>query len=246
MPPGRQPVKTRLLYPTERERAYAFIRNQVQQGRQAFIIYPLVETSDKIDAKAAVDEQQRLQTEIFPDLRVGLMHGRLKSQEKEMVMQQFKNQELDILVATSVVEVGIDVPNATVMVIDGAERFGLAQLHQFRGRVGRGEHQSYCLLLSSTSTPDANKRLEVIESTNDGFVLAEKDLEIRGPGEFLGTQQSGFPELPMTSLVDTRLLHEVRQVAQQMLASDPQLSKPEHAGIKERVSAFWDKAGDLS
>lgn len=246
MPPGRQPVKTRVLYPTERERAYGFIRSQVQQGRQSFIIYPLVESSDKIDAKAAVDEQKRLQKEVFPNLHVGLMHGKLKAQDKDEVMKQFKNKELDILVATSVVEVGIDVPNATVMFIDGAERFGLAQLHQFRGRVGRGEHQSYCLLLSSGSSPDASKRLDIVESTTDGFLLAEKDLELRGPGEFLGTQQSGFPELPMASLADTHLLHYVRQVALDLLEKDPELAKPEHYLIHERVSEFWKESGDLS
>ena len=246
MPPGRQPVKTRVLYPTERERAYEFIRSQVLKGRQAFIIYPLVESSDKIEAKAAVDEQKRLQEKVFPNLHVGLMHGKLKAQDKEKVMKQFKNRDLDILVATSVVEVGIDVPNATVMLIDGAERFGLSQLHQFRGRVGRGEHQSYCLLLSSASSPDADKRLEIMESTTDGFLLAEKDLEMRGPGEFLGTQQSGFPELPMASLADTRLLHYVRQVAIDMLEQDPELANPEHSLIRERVAEFWNTSGDLS
>ena len=174
------------------------------------------------------------------------MHGKLNAQDKERVMKQFNNKDLDILVATSVVEVGIDVPNATVMVIDGAERFGLAQLHQFRGRVGRGEHQSYCLLLSSGSSPNAAKRLEVVESTTDGFILAEKDLEIRGPGEFLGTQQSGFPELPMTSLTDTRFLHFVRQVSLDLLADDPDLSKPEHALILYQVAAFWQQSGELS
>ena len=246
MPPGRQPVKTRILYPSDRERAYAFVTSQVQKGRQAFIIYPLVETSDKIDAKAAVDEQKRLQTDVFPDLRVGLMHGKLKPQDKDRVMKQYMNKELDILVATSVVEVGIDVPNATVMVIDGAERFGLAQLHQFRGRVGRGEYQSYCLLLSGGSSPNATKRLEVVESTTDGFILAEKDLEIRGPGEFLGTQQSGFPELPMSSLTDTRFLHYVRQVALDLLEDDPDLSKSEHVLIHDQVGTFWQQTGELS
>jgi ATP-dependent DNA helicase RecG len=246
MPPGRQPVKTRVLSPGERERAYAFVRSQVQKGRQAFIIYPLVESSDKIDAKAAVDEEKRLQEEVFPDLRVGLMHGRLHAQEKEQVMKQFTRQELNVLVATSVVEVGIDVPNATVMMIDGAERFGLAQLHQFRGRVGRGKYQSYCLLLSSGESDDAAKRLKVVESTTDGFLLAEKDLEIRGPGEFLGTQQSGFPELPMSSLTDTRFLHYVRQVALELLEDDPDLLKPEHALIRDSVGEFWHESGELS
>jgi len=246
MPPGRQPIETRVLYPRERERAYAFIRSQVQQGRQAFIIYPLVETSEKIDAKAAVAEYDRLRKEVLPDLRLGLLHGRLRSADKEAVMAQFARGELDVLIATSVVEVGIDVPNAAVMLIDGAERFGLAQLHQFRGRVGRGEHQSYCLLLADSASEEANERLKAVEATTDGFVLAQKDLEMRGPGEFLGTQQSGFPELPMAALADTRLLHQVRAVAESLLQADPDLSRPENQSLAERVAEFWRDGGDLS
>ncbi len=246
MPPGRQPIETRVLFPRERERAYAFIRAQVQQGRQAFIIYPLVEVSEKIDAKAAVAEYDRLRKEVLPDLRLGLLHGRLRSADKEAVMGQFARGELDVLVATSVVEVGIDVPNATVMLIDGADRFGLAQLHQFRGRVGRGAHQSYCLLLADSASEDANERLKAVAATPDGFVLAQKDLEMRGPGEFLGTQQSGFPELPMTALADTRLLHQVRMIAESLLQADPDLSQPENQSLAERVAEFWRGGGDLS
>jgi ATP-dependent DNA helicase RecG len=246
MPPGRQPIETRVLFPRERERAYAFIRSQVQQGRQAFIIYPLVEESEKIDAKAAVAEYDRLRKEVLPDLRLGLLHGRLRSADKEAVMGQFARGELDVLVATSVVEVGIDVPNAAVMLIDGAERFGLAQLHQFRGRVGRGEHQSYCLLLADSASDEANERLKAVEATTDGFMLAQKDLEMRGPGEFLGTQQSGFPELPMAALADTRLLHQVRTVAEALLQADPDLSQPENQSLAERVAEFWRGGGDLS
>jgi ATP-dependent DNA helicase RecG len=246
MPPGRQPVETRVLYPRERERAYAFIRSQVQQGRQAFIIYPLVEESEKVDAKAAVAEYDRLRKEVLPDLRIGLLHGRLRPAEKEAVMGQFAHAELDVLVATSVVEVGIDVPNATVMLIDGAERFGLAQLHQFRGRVGRGAHQSYCLLLADSASEEAGERLKAVEATTDGFVLAQKDLEMRGPGEFLGTQQSGFPELQMVALADTRLLHEVRAVAEVLLQADPDLSQPENQSLAEHVAEFWHDGGDLS
>ncbi|HOU13191.1 MAG TPA: ATP-dependent DNA helicase RecG [Anaerolineae bacterium] len=246
MPPGRRPIETRVLQPRERERAYAFIRNQVRQGRQAFIIYPLVESSDKIDAKAAVDEHSRLQRDVFPDLRLGLLHGRLRSADKETVMGQFVRGDLDVLIATSVVEVGIDVPNATVMLIDGADRFGLAQLHQFRGRVGRGEHQSYCLLLADSASEEATERLKAVEATTDGFVLAQKDLEMRGPGEFLGTQQSGFPELPMAALADTRLLHQVRTVAESLLKDDFDLNKPENQPLAERVAAFWRGGGDVS
>jgi len=246
MPPGRQPIATRVLFPRERERAYTFIRAQVQEGRQAFIIYPLVEVSEKIDAKAAVDEHARLQRDVFPDLRLGLLHGRMRPADKESVMAHFAQGKLDVLVATSVVEVGIDVPNAAVMLIDGAERFGLAQLHQFRGRVGRGEHQSYCLLLAGNTSAESSERLKAVEATTDGFVLAQKDLEMRGPGEFLGTQQSGFPELPMATLADTRLLHEVRQVAQAILEKDPGLHSPEHELLALNVAEFWQTEGDAS
>ncbi len=247
MPPGRQAVATRVLSSLERERAYNFIRKQVMDGRQAFIIYPLVESSDKIEARAAVDEYERLQENVFPDLRLGLLHGRMSGEDKETIMATFAHGALDVLVATSVVEVGIDVPNATVMLIDGAERFGLAQLHQFRGRVGRGAHKSYCLLLADAVSGDAAERLKAMESTTDGFVLAQKDLEMRGPGEFLGTRQSGFPDLPLiTSLADTRLLRQVRDVATQLLEADRTLEKPEHALLAQRVAQFWDTKGDLS
>lgn len=246
MPPGRQPIKTHLVGPTGREAAYGFIRQQVEKGHQAFVIYPLVESSDKIEARAAVDEYERLKDEVFPDLRLGLLHGRMRAEEKDEVMAQFVRGELDVLVATSVVEVGIDVPNATVMLIDGAERFGLAQLHQFRGRVGRGDVQSYCILLSESTAPEAQARLEAVVATNDGFVLAEKDLEMRGPGEFLGTQQSGFPALPMAMAADMRMLHTVRQVAARILEEDPELTREDHRLLAERLADFWDTAGDLS
>ncbi len=246
MPPGRQPVRTRVMQPRERGRAYTFIQKEVDQGRQAFIIYPLIEASEKIDARAAVDEHERLQKEVFPKFRLGLLHGRMRADEKDAVMSRFVDGEIDVLIATSVVEVGIDVPNATVMLIDGAERFGLAQLHQFRGRVGRGGHQSHCLLLAESGSAEARERLAAVAATNDGFLLAEKDLDMRGPGEFLGTQQSGFPSLPMAVFANTRLLHSVRQVAQQLLERDPGLSLPEHRLLHERVSGFWEESEDLS
>lgn len=239
MPPGRQPVTTRVIMPRERERAYAFVRSQVAKGRQAFIICPLVEESEKLEAKAAVEEYERLRREVFPDLRLGLLHGRMKSEEKEATMAAFARGELDILVATSVVEVGIDVPNATVMFIEGAERFGLAQLHQFRGRVGRGEHPSYCLLVAESASPEAEERLKIVESTTDGFVLAQKDLELRGPGEFLGTRQSGMPDLKMASLADLRLLERVREAAQRVLEEDPNLERPEHRLLARRMEELW-------
>jgi len=246
MPPGRQEIKTRWLRNSERERAYSFVRRQVKEGRQAYIIYPLVEESDKIDAKAAVAEYERLQAEVFPDLRVGLIHGRLKSDEKEAAMRAFYSGETHILVATSVIEVGVDVPNSTVMVIEGANRFGLAQLHQFRGRVGRGEHQSYCLLIADNESAEAEERLSALEQTNDGFVLAEKDLEIRGPGEFFGRRQSGIPELQMASLLDMEMLTLARDEAENLFRADPNLEDPEHRWLAARVRQFWEQAGDVS
>ncbi|MGD8604074.1 MAG: ATP-dependent DNA helicase RecG, partial [Anaerolineales bacterium] len=191
MPPGRQDVKTRVLQPTERVRAHTFIISQLEKGHQAFIIYPLVEGSEKVQAKAAVDEYTELQEGIFANWKVGLLHGRMKSSEKEETMESFRQGDLDVLVSTSVVEVGVDIPNATMMLIEGANRFGLAQLHQFRGRVGRGAAQSYCLLIPDQPDDADNERLKAMEQTSDGFKLAEIDLEQRGPGDFFGTRQSG-------------------------------------------------------
>ena len=246
LPPGRRTIKTHWLLPRERERAYSFVRSQIEQGHQAFIICPLVEESEKIEAKAATEEHERLQKDVFPDLRLGLLHGRMKGEEKEAVMAAFKRGEFDILVSTSVVELGIDVPNATVMLVEGANRFGLAQLHQFRGRVGRSEYQSYCLLLSDSSTPEAQERLQAIETTQDGFALAEKDLELRGPGEFFGTRQSGLPELTMARLSDVRILEQARAEAQALLREDPDLAKPEHRLLARKLAEFWKGESDLS
>jgi len=246
LPPGRQEVITRWMAPGERDRAYRFVRRQVQEGRQAFIICPLVEASDRIEAKAAVDEHRRLQKDVFPDLKLGLLHGRMKQAEKEAVMHQFYHRELDVLVSTSVVEVGIDVPNATVMLVEGADRFGLAQLHQFRGRVGRGEHQSYCILLADSPSEEAATRLKAMEETTDGFALAEVDLKMRGPGEFFGTRQSGLPDLRVAQLSDTDVLIKARKAAQEIVEKDPELRLPEHQLIAEQVAAFWKQATDLS
>lgn len=246
MPPGRPEIKTKWLEPRERERAYAFIANQVKQGRQAFVICPLIEESEAIDAKAAVEEYERLRKEIFPNLRVGLIHGKLKPSDKDATMTAFRDHQIDILVATSVVEVGIDVPNATVMLIEGADRFGLAQLHQFRGRVGRGAHQSYCLLLANKAGATSDERLRVIESTQDGFRLAEEDLKLRGPGEFFGTRQSGLPDLKLAKLSDVKILEEARRIAQELFARDPELRRPEHQLLAQRVAEFWHSKGDLS
>ena len=242
MPPGRQVIKTRWLRLNERERAYNFIRNQVQEGRQAFIICPLIEESENLEVKAAVDEYERLSSEIFPEMRLGLLHGKLKGAEKEAVMQDFKTGKLDILISTSVVEVGIDVPNATVMLVEAADRFGLAQLHQFRGRVGRGEQQSYCLLLAENPSEYGQERLKAIEEISDGFLLAEKDLQLRGPGEFFGTRQSGMPDLKMARLTDTKLLETARREASIIFQVDPGLSRPENALLAREYNRIWHKS----
>lgn len=246
MPPGRTAIMTKWLEPKERERAYSFIRKQINEGRQAFVICPLVQESEAIDAKAAVEEYERLRTQIYPDLRVGLIHGKLRPSEKDAVMNEFRDHEVDILVATSVVEVGIDVPNATVMLIEGADRFGLAQLHQFRGRVGRGAHQSYAMLLAEKSGSTSDDRLKVIESTQDGFKLAEADLLLRGPGEFFGTKQSGIPDLKVAQLTDVKLLEEARHVAHDIFERDPEFAQPENQLLKKGMNEFWKGEGDLS
>jgi ATP-dependent DNA helicase RecG len=246
MPAGRTPIKTKWLTSSQRERAYDFVRRQVAEGRQAFIVYPLVEESERSEAKAAVEEHARLQSAIFPKLRLGLLHGRLASDEKERVMRAFGAGEFDVLVATSVVEVGIDVPNVTVIVIEGAERFGLAQLHQFRGRVGRGAYPSYCILLSDAAEGESVQRLQALESNRDGFALAQIDLELRGPGDFFGTRQSGLPPLRTAQLTDLRTLEVARVAARQLFAADPNLIAPEHRALAGRVAAFWSEAGDMS
>jgi len=247
MPPGRKPTETRVLTPIERSRAYQFIQSQLDKGRQAFIIYPLVEESEKIEAKAAVEEHERLQTEVFPNQQVGLLHGRLKQDEKEKVMQRFRSGEYQILVSTSVVEVGVDIPNSSVMLIEGANRFGLAQLHQFRGRVGRDDQPSYCLLIPDTIDDTDNERLKAMEEIHDGFKLAEIDLEQRGPGDFLGTRQSGFAELQMARLTDVELIEKARKAAKDIFKIDPDLSCPEHQALAEGLKRFWSTGkGEIS
>ena len=207
MPAGRLPIQTRIVYPFERHTVYELIEEQVQAGHQAFIIYPLVEQGENEEIRAAVEEQQRLQAEAFPHLRVGLVHGRMKPADKDAVMLAFRNKEYDILVSTSVVEVGVDVPNATMMVIEGANRFGLAQLHQFRGRVGRGDAQSFCSLIPDSDSAAENERLIVMSQTNDGFVLAEKTSNSADRAT-LGTRQAGFVDLKMANLADVRLIQK--------------------------------------
>jgi len=242
MPAGRQEVATKWLEPEQRDTAYGFIRKQVEDGRQAFVVCPLVDESETIESKAATEEYQRLSQEVFPDLSLGLLHGRMPAKEKDKTMRQFRDGELDILVSTPVVEVGIDVANATVMLIDGADRFGLAQLHQFRGRVGRGQHKSYCMLLSDTASETAKERLSALARIHDGFQLAEVDLELRGPGDFFGTRQSGLPSLRMAHISDRELLEMARNEAARLIDKDPGLKSPEHAAIAAQVARFVDQA----
>jgi len=241
MPPGRQPVQTFITRGAERERAYRFIEAQVSKGRQAFIVCPLVEASEDEDramVRSAVEEYERLQREVYPNLRLGLLHGKLSPAQKDAVMGAFSRAELDILVTTAVVEVGVDVPNANVIMVEGANRFGLAQLHQFRGRVGRGQHQSYCLLMPDDDDPD-NARLKVMQETNDGFRLAEMDWQLRGAGELLGTRQSGQTAAKLAEMMDARLVAIAQVEARTLYEEDPMLSSPEHVPLRERVKALF-------
>ncbi|MBI5934015.1 MAG: ATP-dependent DNA helicase RecG [Chloroflexi bacterium] len=248
MPAGRQPIETYVLRPQELERAFSLIRSQIKDGRQAFIIYPLVEESEKMDnLKAATEEHEKLQKEIFPELKLGLLHGRMKPDEKDRVMADFRDKKYNMLVSTTVVEVGVDVPNATVMLVEGANHFGLAQLHQLRGRVGRGAAQSYCLLVPDHEDAVENERLQAMAETNDGFILADRDLQQRGPGEFLGTRQAGFGVLKMASITDIPLIEKARNQAQSLFEKDPNLEMPEHKLLAEALGRFWGKSsGDVS
>ena len=236
LPPGRQRIRTKRVEPDRRATAYNFVRKQVEEGRQAFIVCPLIEESEAIRTRAAVKEYERLSREVFPDLRLGLLHGRMALREKEQVMESFQRAELDILVSTPVIEVGIDVANATVMLVDGADRFGLAQLHQFRGRVGRGKHESYCLLLADSPGKEALERLKIVERVQDGFELSEEDLRLRGPGDYLGTRQSGLPELMVARITDYDILALAREEATKILDSDPGLVEADHALLAKRVA----------
>ena len=240
MPAGRQPVITAVREDANRERIYSFIRSQVAKGGQAFIVCPLIEESEGVPGKAAVAEHRRLQGTVFRDLRLGLVHGRMSADKG--AMDAFRRGETDILVATSVIEVGIDIPNATVMLIESAGRFGLAQLHQLRGRVGRGEERSYCILLSDDSSEGALERLRIMEKTEDGFRLAEEDLRMRGPGDFFGVRQHGVPGLKVARLSDTAVLEEARAAAQRLFEEDPALRREEHRHLALSVHNFWSAA----
>ncbi|MFO7259652.1 MAG: ATP-dependent DNA helicase RecG [bacterium] len=238
-PPGRKRVRTAVRGPAARDRVYAFIAEQVRAGRQAYIVYPLVEESEKIDLRSAAEEYHRLANEVFPEFRVGLIHGQLPGEEKDAVMRAFMAHELDILVATTVIEVGIDVPNATVMVIEHAERFGLSQLHQLRGRVGRGADESYCVLIASGGE-EALERLRIFERSDDGFEIARADLRLRGMGDFFGARQHGLPEFRFFQPErDEDLLEVARADARALIASDPELARPEHEPLRAVLTARY-------
>jgi ATP-dependent DNA helicase RecG len=235
LPPGRTPIRTTLLAGSEREEAYALIREQVALGQRAYVVLPLVEESEKLDLRSAVEVHQQLSEQIFPELQVGLLHGRMPSADKQAAIGAFAAGHTQVLVSTTVVEVGVDVPEASVMVIEHADRFGLAQLHQLRGRVGRGAAASYCQLINDSRNALARQRLEVLVHSTDGFEIAEMDLRLRGPGQVLGTRQSGLPDLALASLTDDGdVLEQARRVAQQIMSQDPSLEA--HVGLARALA----------
>ena len=247
LPPGRKPVQTFLIGESKRQRLYGFVRAQVQEGRQVYLVCPAVEENPEgaWDLKAVNEYARVLREEVFPDLRVGLVHGKLKARDKEAAMAAFTAGETDVLVSTTVIEVGVDVPNASLIVIENADRYGLSQLHQLRGRVGRGQHQSWCILVSDNRSPDTRVRLKVLTETTDGFKIAEEDLKLRGPGDFFGARQHGLPALRVANLnTDTRVLKEAQEAAAGLLAEDPDLSRPEHRPLLERVRRLFDQDPD--
>jgi ATP-dependent DNA helicase RecG len=242
MPAGRRPVLTKIVTEANRAQAYEFIRQQIKTGRQAFVVCPLIDESDRLGAKAVKAEHARLDKEIFPELKVGLLHGKLKGKEKEAIMTDFLNNKIQVLVATTVIEVGVDVPNASIMIIEGAERFGLAQLHQFRGRVGRSDRQSYCFLFPSEniSNPDTLARLAALTKYNDGRMLARIDLKLRGQGESYGLSQSGFPEFQIATIFDEKNIKKAQEEARALILSDPELKK--YPLLKEKLGEWENNA----
>ena len=245
-PPGRKPIHTIRVLESQRAKAYRLVLNELRDGRQGFVVYPLVEESEKMDLQAAVSGWEQL-NHIFPDHSIGLIHGRMKTPEKDAVMNAFIGGKIHLLVATSVIEVGIDIPNATIMLIEHAERYGLAQLHQLRRRIGRGPESSTCILMTKgRASPETMRRLDTIVNTNDGFAIAEEDLMMRGPGEFFGTRQWGLPELRVANLLrDVGLLEQARREAFRLLDEDPHLDHPDHAGLKAVLHRRWKGKLDL-
>ncbi|MCA2978013.1 MAG: DNA helicase RecG, partial [Myxococcaceae bacterium] len=247
LPPGRTPIETRVFGDRGRAQAWEAVQAQLELGRQAYVVYPLVEESEKVDLSDATQGAEQLKAR-FLKARVGLLHGRMKQDEKDAVMSAFRAHQLDVLVSTTVIEVGVDVPNASVMVIEHAERFGLSQLHQLRGRVGRGAAKSFCFLIAGYArSEDGQARLEVMEETNDGFVIAERDLELRGPGEFLGTRQSGLPELAVANLArDQALISLAQAEARAIVTADPGLTQPGHERLRRALSERWQGRLELA
>jgi ATP-dependent DNA helicase RecG len=236
MPEGRTPIQTRVITESKRAAALDFMVEHIARGRQAYVVYPLVEESEKIDLKNATDEFEKLKNQ-FPKVRFGLLHGKMKPTEKDDIMTEFRENKIDVLVSTTVIEVGVDVPNATIMMIEHSERFGLSQLHQLRGRVGRGEHKSFCIMIMGYAVSiETRERVEFMEKTSDGFKVAEFDLEIRGPGEFMGAKQSGLPGFKMANLVrDFEILKTARDAAFEILHKDSHLIKKENQPLKEEL-----------
>ncbi len=253
LPPGRTPVATFAVGEAKRARMYGFVRKQVGLGRQVYIVCPAVEENGGgwedgpgLDLKAVTAYAAELRERVFPDLRVGFVHGKLKSKEKEAVMSAFSAGELDVLVSTTVIEVGVDVPNASLMIVENAERFGLSQLHQLRGRVGRGKHESFCVLMTASGRDTARERLRALCATNDGFQIAEEDLRLRGPGDFFGKRQHGLPQLKVADFAaDMELLKEARAAAEELIAADPELKKPAHRLLKRRVRELFEENAEL-
>jgi ATP-dependent DNA helicase RecG len=248
MPPGRMPVETKVYPEPARAKVYRIVEEEVKKGRQAFVVYPLIEESEKLDLKDATRMAEHLQKEVFPEFRIGLLHGRMKSDEKETIMMEVKEGKIQILVATTVIEVGIDIPNASMMVVEHAERFGLSQLHQLRGRIGRGRYPSKCILLTQyRSSKEAKVRLRAMEKTTDGFKIAEEDLALRGPGEFFGIRQSGLPDFRVAHIIrDTPILIEARKEAFRLIQEDPELVRPSHAGLKDILIKRWKGKMELA
>ena len=241
-PKGRQDIDTFCINDNIRERAYGFVRKQLSEGRQAYVVCPLVEESESLDAVASVQFAEKLQTEVFPEYKVGLLHGKMKGKEKDAVMMQFKNGEIDLLVSTTVIEVGVDVPNANIMIIENAERFGLSQLHQLRGRVGRGDFKSYCVLITNSQNDVTKERMKTMTDTNDGFKISQKDLELRGCGEFFGTRQHGLPELKIANLfTDIDILKDAQEQCEKLLFENPNLYGSECERLKERIKHMFEK-----
>lgn len=246
LPPGRKAIETIAIEKNKRKKYYmSSVRSEIEKGRQAYIVCPLVEESEVLEVQSATEVYEELANEMFPDLRIGLLHGKMKAKEKDEIMEAFKNHELDILVSTTVIEVGVNVPNATLMIVENAERFGLSQLHQLRGRVGRGSEKSYCTLIYDSKTKVCKQRMDIMEETNDGFKISEKDLEIRGPGDFFGTRQHGLPELKVANLFKhMKILRMVQKEAREIYSKDPALELKENQGIKYKIEEMFKSIGE--